>query len=278
MELSNYHSHCDFCDGRAPMEAFVHAALDVGFHSHGISSHAPLPFPARHAMPASRVDKYLTTIDRLKEKYDGYLHIYAGMEIDYVEGTCGPADPYYQQLPLDYRIGAVHYVVHPVSGRRVDIDGNLEIFREAVRDVFDGDLRALVDLYYDSVTRMVELGGFDFVAHLDKVSVNAGRVDSSVTASRHYRDRLFACLEAIAKRDIFVEINTKAYRERAVLFPHQRYLRRMLDLGVKVVVNSDAHEPINIDAGRAGAFARLYEAGYERVMTMKEGKWTEIAF
>ena len=44
--LTNYHSHCSLCDGRAPMEDFVREAVRRGFTSYGISSHAPLPFPA----------------------------------------------------------------------------------------------------------------------------------------------------------------------------------------------------------------------------------------
>ena len=41
--LTNYHSHCDFCDGHAPMELFVREAVKEGFSSYGISSHAPFP-------------------------------------------------------------------------------------------------------------------------------------------------------------------------------------------------------------------------------------------
>ena len=35
--LTNYHSHCDFCDGHAPMELFVREAVKEGFSSYGIS-------------------------------------------------------------------------------------------------------------------------------------------------------------------------------------------------------------------------------------------------
>lgn len=42
--LTNYHSHCLYCDGRANMEDFIRFAISEGFSSYGISSHAPLPF------------------------------------------------------------------------------------------------------------------------------------------------------------------------------------------------------------------------------------------
>ena len=39
--LTNYHSHSLYCDGRANMEDFVRFALSEGFTSYGFSSHAP---------------------------------------------------------------------------------------------------------------------------------------------------------------------------------------------------------------------------------------------
>lgn len=40
--LTNYHSHCLYCDGRANMEDFIRFAISEGFTSYGISSHAPV--------------------------------------------------------------------------------------------------------------------------------------------------------------------------------------------------------------------------------------------
>jgi len=50
MNLTNFHSHCDFCDGKAPMEEFVTNAIEMGFTAYGISSHSPLPFPTQWNM------------------------------------------------------------------------------------------------------------------------------------------------------------------------------------------------------------------------------------
>ena len=42
--LTNYHSHSLYCDGRAGMEDFVRFAISEGFTSYGFSSHAPSAF------------------------------------------------------------------------------------------------------------------------------------------------------------------------------------------------------------------------------------------
>lgn len=52
--LTNYHSHCLYCDGRANMEDFIRFAISEGFSSYGISSHAPLPFSTAWTMEWDR--------------------------------------------------------------------------------------------------------------------------------------------------------------------------------------------------------------------------------
>ncbi|MDE6437989.1 MAG: histidinol-phosphatase, partial [Muribaculaceae bacterium] len=58
-------------------------------------------------------------------------------------------------------------------------------------------------------------------------------------------------------RDITIELNTKARTEHGRFFPGERYLPRLVDAGVKILVNSDAHRPDRLDASRAEAFELL---------------------
>ena len=51
MHLSNYHSHCYFCDGKSLPETFVRFAVSRKFQTYGFSSHSPLPFDTNWNMP-----------------------------------------------------------------------------------------------------------------------------------------------------------------------------------------------------------------------------------
>ena len=106
--LTNYHSHCLYCDGRANMEDFIRFAISEGFSSYGISSHAPLPFSTAWTMEWDRMDDYLSEFSRLKGKYADKIELAIGLEIDYLNEESHPAIPRFQELPLDYRIGSVH--------------------------------------------------------------------------------------------------------------------------------------------------------------------------
>ena len=104
---TNYHSHCSFCDGHAPMEDFVCAAIREGFTAYGISSHAPLPYSTRWTMERRDVPAYLAEFRRLKQKYEGKIELYVGLEIDYLDEGWNPSVPFFRALPLDYRIASL---------------------------------------------------------------------------------------------------------------------------------------------------------------------------
>lgn len=271
---TNYHSHCSFCDGKAPMEDFVTEAVRLGFASYGISSHAPLPFDTPWTLRRDRVGEYLAEIARLKDVYAGRIELYAGMEIDYLDEDNHPASTYFQQLPLDYRIGSVHLLRTP-DGRIVDIDTSAEVFARNLETCFGGDLRYLVESYFDKLVRMVEAGGFDFVGHADKMTYNARLCRNDLAEQTWYKERLRAYFECIAAHGRMVEINTKKYGSYGVFFPHRDLFGWLRELRIPVTVNSDAHRPELIDDGRSEALAALYDAGIRTVMELRGGRWVE---
>lgn len=156
MQLSNYHSHCTFCDGRSTPEDFVKFAISHGFRAYGFSSHSPLPFETFWNMSKDDMPEYLAEIDRLKKKYSDRLEIYTALEIDYLDETYNPSVPYFQELPLDYRIGSIHFLPiseHLSEENMVCIDGSFADYKASVERYFEGDIRKLVTRYYDSTLK-----------------------------------------------------------------------------------------------------------------------------
>lgn len=273
---TNYHSHCSFCDGKAPMEEFVEAAVRQGFTAYGISSHAPLPFSASWTLRRSEVPAYLAEFKRLKEKYKGEIDLYAGMEIDYLNPVQHPAIGYFQHLPLDYRIGSVHLIYTP-EGEIIDTDTSPENFRKLWKEQFQGDLKRMLATYFEASMRLVEAGGFDFVGHANKIFYNAEQSCPGITEEDWYKRKISDFFTFVAEKGLMVEINTKAYSRKGCFFPNIRDWEILRELQIPIVVNSDAHRPELVNAGRPQALQQLKEKGFKTVRELQEGKWQEVA-
>lgn len=273
--LTNYHSHCLYCDGRANMEDFVRFALSEGFTSYGFSSHAPLPFSTAWTMEWDLMDDYLSEFHRLKAKYAGQIELYIGLEIDYLNEESNPSVTRFRELPLDYRIGSVHLLYND-KGEVIDIDVPADKFRDIVDREFGGDLVRVVHLYYERLLKMIGLGGFDIVGHADKMHYNASCYRPGLLDEPWYDELVRTYFAEIARRGYQVEINTKAYHELGTFFPNERYFSYLYGLGVKVQVNSDSHYPERINNGRREALQALKKAGYTSVMELYGGEWKEI--
>lgn len=273
MNLTNYHCHCSFCDGKASFEHFVKAAVEMGFTSFGMSSHAPLPFSTHWAIAdREAVNGYLEEFRRLKDAYSSRIELYVGMEIDYLNEESNPSASYFRELPLDYRIGSVH-LLYDKTGEVVDIDCSPERFREIVDGNFNGDLERVVRLYYERLMRMVELGGFDILGHADKMHYNVSCYSPELPDEPWYNSLMADYFNHIAASGCMVEINTKAYLQRGTFFPNQRHFKRLKELRIPVLVNSDAHSPEKMNDGRNEALTALRAAGHISVMELHNGKW-----
>ena len=275
MNLTNYHSHCSFCDGRAPLEEFVKEAIRQGFYSYGVSSHAPLPFPTRWTMEWEQMEAYLDEFKNLRSKYADEIELYVGLEIDYLNEESNPSVARFTELPLDYRIGSVH-LLYDAAGEVVDIDCSPAVFKERVDRHFNGDVLRVVRMYFDRLFRMVELGGFDVLGHADKMHYNASCYHPGLLDEPWYEALMKDYFSLVASRGYLVEINTKAYDSLGTFYPNSRYWELMKEYQIKILVNSDAHYPERINAGRMEALRLLQAKGFATVAELHQGSWREV--
>lgn len=250
------HSHTEFCDGRAQMEAFAREAVKRGFTHYGFTPHSPVPIVSPCNMHKDNVPRFLDEVKRIQGEYGDRCRFLAGMEIDYLGSEWGPTHEYFCNLSLDYAIGSVHFIPSQ-QGEAVDIDGKYEAFARKMRDHFHEDLRYVVETFYEQSIKMVEAGGFDIIGHLDKIGHNAAHHQPGIEDESWYQSLSDELVDKVLESGVIVELNTKARVDHNRFFPSDRLLRRLVDGGAKIIVNSDAHVPALIDASRDEAFALL---------------------
>lgn len=253
----NLHSHTQYCDGRATMKEMARAAAQAGFKVWGFSPHAPICVESPCNMTYDAVPEYIDHAKALALLYVGRMDILTGMEVDYISAEFGPHIDYFQNQPLDFRIGSVHFVPTQ-EGVPVDCDGSAERFSHNLCTLFHNDLRYVVEKYYEQVFNMLERGGFEILGHFDKIAGNATAIDPEIESQSWYRALVEDVISHCMSSGCLVEINTKAYDSHKRFYPAEWIWPAMSHLSQRVVINSDAHYPDRIDANRPDAF-RLWQ-------------------
>lgn len=254
--LYTLHSHTEFCDGRATMEAFARKAVEMGFTHYGFTPHSPVPIESPCNMSEANVSRYLAEVERIRNDYGDRCRFYAGMEIDYLGPQWGPSSPYFQTLPLDYSIGSVHFIPAQ-DGSPVDIDGHFDSFARKMERNFHGDIHYVVETFYAQSHAMLDAGGFEIIGHLDKIGHNASHYQPGIEDETWYRTLADNLIDHVIASGVIVEINTKAWELHSRLFPSPRLLKQLISANSPIIVNSDAHVPALINAGRDHAYSLI---------------------
>lgn len=252
----NLHSHTEFCDGRAPMAIMAESAFNTGFDIWGFSPHSPLNQASPCNMQKEDMEKYLQEALRIKDIYAGKMKVLTSLEIDYMSPDFGPHIDYFQNLPLDYRLASVHFVPNQ-DGVWLDCDGRFERFAEYLKDGYNGDLRYVTEKYFEQVLVMLEHGGFEILGHFDKIAGNAAIADPEIENQPWYEAYIDDIVSHAKSAGVIVEINTKSLADKNRFFPALKWWQKLHDAEVPIAINSDAHYPDLVNAGRDEALEIL---------------------
>ncbi|MGI6072077.1 MAG: PHP domain-containing protein [Lachnospiraceae bacterium] len=172
-EKQELHCHTTFSDGANTPEEMVQTAIAMSLKRIGISDHSYTFFDERYCMPKSRISEYMQAVHALRRKYTE-IEILCGVEQDYFSKE--PIDKY------DYAIGSVHYLrlkgiesfCIPESIRYCDgffyipVDESEETIRFAAKHFYDNDIYALIEDYYETVSRQGD-SGIHIIGHFDVI-------------------------------------------------------------------------------------------------------------
>lgn len=255
-ERYNLHSHTHYCDGRYPLGEMVRAASEQGFKVWGVSPHSPVCVESACNMSRESVPDYIAECGVLRDEYAGSMSVLTAMEVDFISPDFGPHIDYFQKLPLDYRIGSVHFVPTQ-DGVPLDCDGSVERFARYLKDGYQGDLRYVVEKFFEQELTMLERGGFEVLGHFDKIAGNASAVDPDIESYGWYLALVDDVISHAADNGCMVEINTKAFDTRHRFYPSEDLWPRLVKAGLPLAVNSDAHYTDRLNAGRPEALKIL---------------------
>jgi histidinol-phosphatase (PHP family) len=278
MSWTNYHGHCDYCDGHGKIEEYVQSAINIGMPIIGISSHAPVPFDCFWTMKKERLRNYLSELKTIKEKYKEQIEILTSLEIDYIPDVTGP-DFFREDITgLNYKVGSIHFVDQFQNGEPWAIDGSFDEFKKGIDEIFNGDVKVAVQRFYQLTREMIESQSFDIIGHFDKIKMHNITQQMFEANEQWYVDEVESVLDLIASKGIIVEINTKSFERDGMLFPGVDLFRKLHEKGINVTINSDAHYPEKLISGFNYVAEKLLQSGFIYISEYKDGKWENYKF
>jgi histidinol-phosphatase (PHP family) len=279
MILTNYHTHSSYCDGKGSPENYMEAASFKGFTALGFSSHAPIPIESGWTMKKESLEKYITEINSLKNKYQNNIQVYLGLEIDYIPGYQEPSDAEWNNIGLDYSIGSVHSTASlDINPEYFCIDGPLDELEWVIENIHEGSYENLSFEYYRRISQLVKKGGFSILGHFDLLKKRNRHNTYFSEDSQWYKSHVRAALEAFSGSSVIMEINSGAI-SRGVLeevYPSPWIIAEAKKMDIPVMVNADAHRPMDIDCCFEDSLHLLKDIGYKNVKMLLDDSWKDV--
>lgn len=278
MNLFNLHTHSRFCDGKEEPETYVKQAIELGYHTLGFSSHAPVPFENNFSLKEEEMEEYFSTIRALGDKYKSQINILLSLEIDFIPGITREFSEFFKEGNLDYTIGGVHLVRNKEVEKLWFIDGSKqETYDDGLQKLFNGHIRNGVEAYYNQIIEMVATQKPDIIAHLDKIKMhNKNRYFTEEEG--WYKDIVWKTLKFIASEsDCIVEVNTRGlYKKRSdTFFPGPEILEQIHHLKIPITLSADAHQPCELNGYYDEAIKLMKEIGFKELVYF-EGKQHKV--
>ena len=254
--LGDYHVHTRYSDGEGEIDDCVERAVALGLSEIGISDHLVPPSlgdEGSYGIAPALLDSYIAYVRAAAARHPE-IRVLLGVEADYLPDCEQWLADTLSDLPLDYVIGAVHFV-----GRFAFDDESV------VGHPGWPDADAVYCAYYETVSRAAGCGLFDIIAHFDYLTVWRGRPSHDVGV---YED---AALGAVAAAGVAIELCTSGILDwPGAMYPSARLLKSACDLGVPLVIDSDAHEPGQVGLAFERGVQVARSAGYRAALRVSD--------
>lgn len=251
MRFSNLHTHTTFSDGVGTVRENIESAINKNMLSLGISDHSFTACDTSYCMKLSDYDKYFKEIESLKVEYNAKIPVYLGIEKDYYSTIDKEA--------YDYIIASVHYIVRNGICYPIDHSGKQQL--DCIADAFKGNIYDFAKCFFDMVTEQASIVKPDVIGHFDVINKFSLMPENDIRYIEITKD----ALKETAKYCSTFEINTGAIARgyRKFPYPNRELLELILEIGGEVVINSDSHNPDNLDYYFVESANILKEVGFD---------------
>ncbi|MGN1398548.1 MAG: histidinol-phosphatase [Erysipelotrichaceae bacterium] len=231
---NNYHTHTKLCNHAVGSdEEYVLKAIEANFSTLGFSDHCPFSNIKNVKislirMSEKELDKYVCSIETLREKYAGKINILLGLECEYFPSKMAWLIEMVKKYNIQYLILGVHYIEYP--------DGSFSNYygRKCSQD----ELIA----YQNNCIEAMETGYFACLAHPDLFVKGYGKWDDlAIKVSENI------CQKA-KELNIPLGYNLNGlnnyYQKNTYGYPFDQFWQIASRYQCDVLIEYDAHNPL----------------------------------
>jgi len=277
MTLEDWHTHNEMChhaDGS--IEDYLKQAIKSQLQTLGVSDHFPYEFLTNieripyeeYAITLPEIEDYLSTAEKLKEKYKTTLNVRIGFEVDYFKNQAFALNNHLNKIKnrLDYILGSIH-ILNFRDGRGA---WGFDDSRFKKDFEYYGPQQVYIN-YYKKLQNMVKSEDFDFdiVGHLDLPK----KFNDNPTNKEIVFDEIMNTLELIKARNKTIEVNTGGLRKPCKeQYPSEKIIKEMYSLDIPIVLGSDSHKPKDIAWKFKKTLKILKKIGYNHLVHFNKRK------
>ena len=254
------------------MRDYVERATRLGLAELGFAEHIDLD-PRDYGCGFFQAGRYLASLADARQAAGERLVIRAGLETTYQSAFAADLRQLLDAVPLDYRLGSVHFVD--------DADGGANIVEPPqARDYFAtrSEPEAYAP-YWAELRAAVDSGLFDLIGHLDVVKRYAQAAYGPFRPERH-AEAIRDILKLAVQRGMGLDLNTSGWRQPcAELYPAPEILRWYRELGGEIVaLGSDAHAVEQLGYGLPEAAELARAAGFRALARFerRQVRWVDL--
>lgn len=247
----DYHIHTSFSrDADATMETMCRAAMEAGIPEIGFSDHLDM-VPEDPCSSYFKADTWWHAFEHCRDAFRGSLTLRAGVEVGEPHLFPTQVERLLDSYPWDYCMGSLHWV------------GDRRIFDPAY---FERPAEEAYGAYFEELTRMVRVGIFDILGHMD-IAKRYGYDAYGSYDPATYESQIRRVLREAASRDLAIEVNTATLRRSVQqTTPDRKVLCWFRQEGGRwVTLGSDAHTPEQVGHGLDQALRDAIQAGFHHL-------------
>lgn len=256
--MIDYHVHTQLCNhAKGSMEAYIQKAIAIGLNEICFLDHLTMhKYGKRLSMSPEEVPFYFQAVQQLKHKYRGVIKVKAGLELDFAQEYTD----FFQKIVDTYSFDVIGSSLHFLG--KMDIVTRKSEWKQGKLNIDH-----VYGLYFSQFEKMLDYNYFDVVCHIDLVKKFGWKPSIS------FDKTLDKILSKIKSKDLIVEINTSGYEHPInEIFPSMEIINKCHELGIKITIGSDAHNPESVGQHYDRVLPMLLSAGYRQLATFTKRK------